>query len=313
MFLAGHTIGTPHATVPEALQLFADVGLHAAEVIYQDGYRSGLPEGDLGEAERARSVADSLGIRIVALTPYVTGINSLDPEERSRDLARLKASIDTASVVGADRIRIYAGSWTDTPTASAPNWRALVDSLREIGDYAASHGVVACVENHFNTMAESAEWTARLCREVDSPGVGAIYDQANLTFSHCEDPKAAIAAQAEWIRHVHVKDLVFTDPERQFVASSTFNVAEGERAVRSRVVGDGILDWPSILADLDRIGYEGALSLEYEYRWHPQDLPDPAIGLRQSVERLGPVLDRLEAARTSIAMSRAGAADDARA
>ena len=43
MRIAGHTLGTPEQTVPEALALFAAAGLDAAELIYQDGYRSGLP------------------------------------------------------------------------------------------------------------------------------------------------------------------------------------------------------------------------------------------------------------------------------
>ena len=47
MRIAGHTLGTPEQTVPEALALFAGAGLDAAELIYQDGYRSGLPLRDL--------------------------------------------------------------------------------------------------------------------------------------------------------------------------------------------------------------------------------------------------------------------------
>ena len=46
MRLAGHTLGTPDHTVPQALKLFRAAGLDAAEVIYQDGYTSGLPLGD---------------------------------------------------------------------------------------------------------------------------------------------------------------------------------------------------------------------------------------------------------------------------
>ena len=29
-------------------------------------------------------------------------------------------------------------------------------------------------------------------------------------------------------------------------------------------------------------GLDDVLSLEYEYRWHPQDLPDPAVGFKDS-------------------------------
>ena len=52
MRIAGHTLGTPEQTVPEALALFAGAGLDAAELIYQDGYRSGLPLRDRRSASR---------------------------------------------------------------------------------------------------------------------------------------------------------------------------------------------------------------------------------------------------------------------
>src|SRR6476620_7743687 len=78
MRIAGHTLGTPGQTVPEALALFAAAGLDAAELIYQDGYRSGLPLRDRRTAEQARRASDDTGIPIVGLTPYTTGINALD-------------------------------------------------------------------------------------------------------------------------------------------------------------------------------------------------------------------------------------------
>ena len=78
MRIAGHTLGTPEQTVPEALALFAAAGLDAAEVIYQDDYRSGLPLRDRRSAEQARRASEDLGIPIVGMTPYTTGINALD-------------------------------------------------------------------------------------------------------------------------------------------------------------------------------------------------------------------------------------------
>ncbi|MET0701360.1 MAG: sugar phosphate isomerase/epimerase, partial [Mycobacterium sp.] len=77
MRIAGSTLGTPEQTVPEALELFAGAGLDAAEVIYQDGYRSGLPLRDQRSAERARRASQDLGVPIAGLTPYTTGINAL--------------------------------------------------------------------------------------------------------------------------------------------------------------------------------------------------------------------------------------------
>lgn len=294
MFLAGHTLGTPGLLPIEAMQLFADAGLSAAEVIYQNDYRSGLPENDVRAADRLRQASDRLGVRVVALTPYFTGINSIDDEERLRDIGRFRACIDAAVAVGADRIRTYAGSWSPGSLGEDRHWDRLVTSLRELANYAEERGVMLCVENHFNTMTVSARATTRLCREVNSPALGALYDQANLTFTHEEPPAQAIAVQAAWIRHVHVKDLVFSDPDLPFRASATNRVEGEERAVRSRVAGDGILDWSAILGDLHAVGYVGPLSLEYEYRWHPQDLPEPGVGFARSVEFLQPILARLQ-------------------
>jgi sugar phosphate isomerase/epimerase len=78
MRLAGHTLGTREQTVSEALELFAAAGLVGAEVIYQDGYPSGLPLRDRRSAEEARQASEDLRVPIVGITPYTTGINALD-------------------------------------------------------------------------------------------------------------------------------------------------------------------------------------------------------------------------------------------
>jgi sugar phosphate isomerase/epimerase len=91
---------------------------------------------------------------------------------------------------------------------------------------------------------------------------------------------------------VHVKDLVFTDPDAPFQASETARVAASERAVRSRVVGDGVVPWGGILAALSTFGYDDVLTLEYEYRWHPQDLPEPAVGFARCAAALRGLLSQ---------------------
>ena len=115
-------------------------------------------------------------------------------------------------------------------------------------------------------------------REVDHPAVRVLYDQANLTFTHDEPYEEALRIQGDLIGHVHVKDLVFTDPDAPFQASETARVAASERAVRSRVVGDGVVPWAGILSALSAPRLRRRAQLEYEYRWHPQDLPEPEVG-----------------------------------
>ena len=96
MRIAGHTLGTPEQTVPEALALFAAAGLDAAELIYQDGYRSGLPLRDRRSAQQARRVSDDLGLPIVGMTPYTTAINALDKGEWRAAVDEFRGAIEIA-------------------------------------------------------------------------------------------------------------------------------------------------------------------------------------------------------------------------
>ncbi|MDV6212650.1 sugar phosphate isomerase/epimerase family protein [Rhodococcus erythropolis] len=290
MRIAGHTLGTPQHSVPEALKLFARAGLDAAEVIYQDGYTSGLAIGDAAAAAEAAKAADGEGIPIIGLTPYTTAINSVDDTIRRGAVDELRSAIDTAHFLGATRIRVYAGSWQPDAEEHERHWAQLVRSFRELAVPATDAGVLLCAENHFGTMTQSARDTAALVREVDSPAVRVLYDQANLTFAHDEDPEQAFAVQGDLIGHVHVKDLVFVDPDAPFVSSETARVHAEERSVRSRVVGDGTVPWDRIVEHLRGVGYDDTLSLEYEYRWHPQDLDAPEIGFRRGAEHLRALL-----------------------
>jgi len=297
MRLAGHTLGTPEQTVPEALALFAAAGLDAADVIYQDGYRSGLPMCDRHAARQALRASQELGIPIVGLTPYTTGINALDYAEWRAAVDEFRGAIEIAHIVGADRLRVYAGSWHTGDQDREARWDLLVEALCTLAPEASAAGVRLCVENHFGTMTQSAAETARLVREVDHDAVRVLYDQANLTFTHDEPYQEALRLQGGLIGHVHVKDLVFTDPDAPFRAAETARVAASERTVRSRVVGEGVVPWSGILSALSILGYDDILALEYEYRWHPADLPEPSVGFARGAVALRALLAEMETAQ----------------
>lgn len=292
--LLGHTLGTPQLDLADALHLFAEAGLDGAEIIWQDGYRSAIPESDDGSAaDAAARLARSLGLRIGCLTPYITELNSPDDAVRNREIRRMEACIATANRLECPRIRVYGGSLIGTPEPAdvEGRWARLVDSLRRLGDWAAANGVVLCVENHFGTMTVDAATTVRLVTEVASPGVGILYDQANLAFTHCEPYEVAVDLQAPWIRHVHVKDLVFVDPDSPLRPRAVATIDQADRHHRSRIIGDGILDWAAIVRRLVAHGYAGSYSLEYEYRWYPEDLPPPEVGIPESARRLRAIVE----------------------
>ena len=291
MKIAGHTMGTPEYPVNEAIELFHRIGADGAEIVVQDGYCSGIPcDCDEKSLSIVKRCAEENEIEISCLTPYNSYFNSLDKEVRQAEIESIRKVIDYCQYLNTHYIRIYGGNLLAGDTQKLEERREkLIESLRYLGNLAAQKDVVLIVENHFNTMAVSAKDSAALIRDIDHPAVRILYDQANLTFTGNEGYEEAISLQQQYVSYMHVKDLVFLEG-KDFVSSDVSHPDESERNVRTRIVGEGILDWPAILKSVKAHGYDGWLSLEYERRWHPDDIPDASIGMKKSIDYLKSIL-----------------------
>lgn len=285
--IAGHTMGTPEYTVCEAIELLHKMGADGIEIVVQDDYKSGLPTHCSREIlEQVKQCAQDNHIQIICLTPYNSYFNSLDEAVRQKELAAIEDVIGYCDFLGAKYIRIYGGNLVAGDTEKLEErWAKLVESLRYLGDKAAAKGVTLVVENHFNTMAVSAKQSAKLMEDVNHPAVRILYDQANLAFTGNEDYVQAIQTQQQYVAYMHVKDLVFKEGVA-FTSSDVAHPKEEERNVYTRIVGEGVLPWPEILRAVKERGYDGWLSLEYERRWHPDDIPDASIGMKKSLDYL---------------------------
>jgi L-ribulose-5-phosphate 3-epimerase len=58
-------------------------------------------------------------------------------------------------------------------------------------------------------------------------------------------------------------------------------------------VGEGILPWREMIAELKRTGYDGWLSIEYERRWYPDLLPPAEIGMKTGADLVRRILKDL--------------------
>ena len=267
MKIIGHTMGTPESTVLEAIDLFAGLGLDGIEIICADDYSCGVNlAASSSELKRIRQRADEAGLIVAGLVPYAKDMNHPDGGARKQAVAELKGAVDIAVALECRAIRVFGGhEVSPSVQGTAMDW--LTESLREVGEYAQAAGVQLNIENHMDTMATSAEMTMAIVRAVDLPNVGVLYDQANLAFMNSEVFEMAIALQGPRIQHVHVKDFYWRGTER--VAA---------------VLGEGIMPWEMIIASLNDLGYDGFYSLEYERRWFPDQLPPPAVGMRQCLD-----------------------------
>ncbi len=267
-----HTMATPNLDPVGAMDLVRELELDGIDLISQSGYRCGLdPDASAEQAKALAKAAAERNVAIRALTPYCKAINDPDDTIRNAAIADFERAIANAAALGALNVRVLAGN-----EVAADNWHAsldiLVDSLRTLADFAARAGVGLNIENHDGTLADDAARTMAVWRAVDHANVGIIYDPANLVRDSKELFPESMDIQAEAIRVVHVKDYVFS-PE----------YPNNRKAVP---IGDGDIDWLPMLQGLMRIGYDGDLSVEYETRWVPEQLPDPVIGMARSRDHL---------------------------
>ena len=295
MKIAGHTMGTPELTVLEAAKLFSEIGMDAIEIIYQEGYKSALHESTTDEEilELKRELK-KLGIEASGIVSYASDYNQPDENRRKAAIRDCRRCIEIAWMLGAHFIRIYGGTSLEGDENFEEKRKILVSTMRMLADEAKEKNVALVLENHFNTMTTGPQITYDIVSEIDRDNVGILYDQANIGFLSGEDYRKCIQIQRDKIFYVHVKDFKFKAEGIKFSAGSVTHVNEEERAVVTRIVGEGILPWKEIIYNLHEVGYDGYLSLEYERRWHPMVIPEAAVGMAKSAAYLREILGTLE-------------------
>ncbi|MBQ2955726.1 MAG: AMP-binding protein, partial [Clostridia bacterium] len=99
----------------------------------------------------------------------------------------------------------------------------------------------------------------KLLDDIGSPYVAALWDVHHPYRFFGEQPETTVANLGSYIKYIHVKD----------------SVMEGD-VVRYRMMGEGDLPVREALDALDKINYDGYVSLEWVKRWAP-DLTDAGI------------------------------------
>jgi sugar phosphate isomerase/epimerase len=293
MKIAGHTIATPEYGVMEAIDLFSRLGLEGIEAICHDEYRSAIRT-DISAAElrELRQRAEGQGLQFAGITPYATDLNSPDQKVAAAHKELLLRAIEIAHTLGAPTVRTYAGTETGGPGRSERLQR-LVEALRRPLQVAAQAGVRLGFENHFNTLADSARASLEVVRAMNHPSAAIVYDQGNLTLLGAEDYREAVPLQATHIAHVHVKDIAFKEKPPETSSDRVDYLPANARRIVSRVIGEGCLPWPEMLAALKRAGFDKWLSLEYERRWYPDQLPPVEIGMKAGADLVRRILKDL--------------------
>lgn len=252
--LAFSTLGCPSEPVDAVLDLARRAGYHGVELRCAEGepVTPDTPPRALGEI--AARFADA-GVEIVCLASYV---RVADPDGDPADLLR---HVELAEQLGAAHVRVFGGR-----DGQADPHRLAVERLRAVGPRLADSPVTVLLETH--DVFCSARAVAAVLREVESPRIGALWDVVNA-WSVGDSPREAADALAPWLWHVQLKDVAAAD-----------NLAPV-------LPGRGNMPLGEVLTELERLRYDGWLSLEWERAWFPEAPP-----LAEALDALRSTLSR---------------------
>ena len=261
---------TDAAAFEQHLKFAGDIGL---DVI--DFHLSGMPRDPAFIMRIKRMCVDS-GL----LVGYLGGGKFVGPlEERSMRLDIGRKDVDTAALIGAQMLRVFARfKWPDTVEEQERFWGPMIEDFREISDYAAGKGVVIALQNHnHSSFAMNADQVLRILRDVDRPNFTYIMDTGQW--------QGAVGGSPRGWRDLNV------DIYRDYME----RVAPFTALVRAKIykIDNGWeewLDYPRIFKILRQNEFNGTVSIVLEGGQPPRNRVDAQECIKLAADHLRDVM-----------------------
>lgn len=204
-----------------------------------------LASGWYGSRLLERSVADELE----AMQPHCGLLHELG--------ASVMVLAEVSGSVHGDR----AAPLATRPVLDEPAFERLARAVAELGKALAEQGIRVVYHHHLGTVIQTeAEVDRRMELTAEAPGsAGLLLDTGHMAAAGGD--RAALARRhGPRIAHVHVKDFdpAATERIRSHGGSFLDSVLEGV----FRIPGDGVVDFPAVLAALNTHHYDGWLIVE---------------------------------------------------
>jgi sugar phosphate isomerase/epimerase len=267
-----------------------DVAEALRDSTYATGRRAlleqhGLGAWAIGNHLVGQAVCDPIDARHQGvLPPDVWGDG--DPEGvRTRAAERMKDTARAAAQLGVDVVTGFTGSpiwhmlYSFPPTDFGEierGYEEFAERWGPITDVFEAEGVRFALEVHPTEIAYDFVTTRKALDAIgDRPGFGINFDPSHFEHQFL-DSAAFIAEFAPKIVHVHIKDSVRHLDGRRSILGGHLQFGEPGRGWDFVSPGHGDVNFESMIRALNRIGYSGPLSIEWEdsgmdREWGAQD------------------------------------------
>ncbi len=187
---------------------------------------------------------------------FLQGPTTIGLVPRATRAARIEALAgvsDFAKMLGIPQVQTHCGFIPEDP--ADPLYAEAVTAIRTVAKHCEGNGQMFLME----TGQETPTTMARMLRDAGQANLGVGLDTANLILYGKANPVDAVDILGPHVRSVHAKDGRWpTNPSEL-----------GEEVA----IGQGLVDFKTVLTKLRRVGYTGAISIERETEG-PQQVED---------------------------------------
>ena len=193
---------------------------------------------DAYDSRENRRIARAIRERGLEVSQYGSYINPVSDGFEGE----MAEGLDTATDLGADRIRVWAGS-CGSGEATDEDWRKAISGFRRFADRAGDRGVSLVLEMHVGYLCDTPGGRMRLVDGVDRPNF-----HLNFQPMYTDSASRVVAAARQVAPHVatvHAQN--YTAPGRN---------------ARS-LISDGYVDYRAVVRELSAAGFDGYLEVEF--------------------------------------------------
>jgi sugar phosphate isomerase/epimerase len=260
MYSCFHSVGLPHRSLQETIQLVADAGYQAIELNAETLPWAPAHITPDADADMRRDVIASckrLGLSIPAVGAHI-GMVSADPESRTAAIAYVNGCTDLARDLGSPIIHVLSGP-IDRGVDRMEAWGWFRTAVEETTNYATQRGIALGIEAIAGHLFNKVDDYHAMTRDLPGVPFKVNFDPSHIEVQG-ENPRRVVDELADRVIHVHLKDGKGRFPDFEFPP-----------------LGVGTIDFAQFVNGLRAAGYDGALSVEYEAQVFGYNLSEEQI------------------------------------
>ena len=189
-----------------------------------------------------------------------------DPQRREIRVSHTLACLQIAKFLGCANISVPPGGPLEKGQTRTEALALFHQGLDKVLPQAEALNIRLLIEPEPDLLMERTREIKPFVQQIQSSAVGINFDIGHF-FCAGEDPAAALEELFPWVGHMHIEDIAPTREHRHLIA------------------GHGTIDFPSVFAAMQRLGYAHDISLElYPY------VDTPAEAGEESLKVLAPMM-----------------------